>query len=183
LTLPSSVSTNISSIQGASGQVITLPASSVYQFEFSTWNNGSTIAIQDVLRNYDITANGASATFTTLNVTGTTTLAGSIITSGLQHFYPTANIALTANVGVSRILITPTPSGGITSLFVDVTLPNVTTDGTVLSISSNVAVNQLRTLSPWVSTTISPTANITLTAGTQAQYLYRSTESRWYKIA
>lgn len=66
LTLPSAVSTNISSIQGASGQVITLPAGSVYQFEFSTWDNGSTIAIQDVLRNYDITANGESTTFTTV---------------------------------------------------------------------------------------------------------------------
>lgn len=66
LTLPSAVSTNISSIQGASGQVVTLPAGSVYQFEFSTWDNGATIAIQDVLRNYDITANGESTIFTTV---------------------------------------------------------------------------------------------------------------------
>ena len=66
LTLPSAVSTNISSIQGSSGQVITLPAGSVYQFEFSTWDNGATIAIQDVLRNYDITANGESTIFTTV---------------------------------------------------------------------------------------------------------------------
>lgn len=182
LTLPSAVSTNISSIQGASGQVVTLPAGSVYQFEFSTWNNGSTIAIQDVLRNYDITSNGASATFTTLNVTGNTTLAGGIVTSGLQQYSPTANIALTANVGVSRVLITPTPSGGITSFFVDVTLPNVTTDGTLLSISSNVAVNVLRTLSPWVGTTVSPNANVSLTAGSKAEYLYRSAESKWYKV-
>jgi len=66
LTLPGAVSTNLSSIQGASGQVVTLPAGSVYQFEFSTWDSGATIAIQDVLRNYDITANGQSTTFTTV---------------------------------------------------------------------------------------------------------------------
>jgi hypothetical protein len=66
LALPAAVSTNISSIQGASGQTINLPAGGVYVFEFSTWNNGATIAIQDVLRNYDIVANGESTIFTTV---------------------------------------------------------------------------------------------------------------------
>lgn len=125
----------------------------------------------------------AGAVLNALTVNGTTTLAGSIATTGLQHFYPTANVAITGNIGVSRILVTPTSSPSPVSFFVDVTLPNVTTDGTVLSISSNVAVNELRTLSPWVGTTVSPSANVSLTAGSQAQYLYRSAESKWYKIA
>ncbi len=239
LTISGTYIENISSIQGNyAGNVIQL-GTGVYIFELSTYDAGAHVWIQDVLRNYDIVANGASSTFTTVNagsvnavtignagatVTGTTgafsgnvigglgqfaalnatpignasastgafttlsasgtaTLAGSIVTTGLQHYYPTANVAITGNVGVSRILVTPTTDPAPVSFFVDVTLPNVTTDGTVLSISSNVAVNELRTLSPWVGTTVSPSANVSLTAGSQAQYLYRSAESKWYKIA
>ena len=80
LTLPAEVSTNISSIQGASGQVITLPAGSTYQFEFSTWNNGTTIAIQDVLRNYD-----APIDFNILNAT-TVNATGNVLATGLSVF-------------------------------------------------------------------------------------------------
>jgi hypothetical protein len=101
LALPAAVSTNISSIQGASGQTINLPAGGVYVFEFSTWDNGATIAIQDVLRNYDIIANGASTTFTTVNagtvnavtigntgatVTGTTGAFSGNVIGGLTRF-------------------------------------------------------------------------------------------------
>lgn len=156
LTFPSGVNLNLSTIQGyTSGQVVSLNTG-LYVFEFSTVNAGANVIIEDVLRN----VNSVS----------------------IQQYYPTANVAITGNVGVNRILVTPTPSGGITSFFVDVTLPNIIIDGTVLSISSNVAVNQLRTLSPWVGTTVSPDANVSLTAGSRAEYLYRSAESKWYKV-
>ena len=156
LTFPSGVNLNLSTIQGyTSGQVVSLNTG-LYVFEFSTVNAGANVIIEDVLRN----VNSVS----------------------IQQYYPTANVAITGNVGVNRILVTPTPSGGITSFFVDVTLPNIIIDGTVLSISSNVAVNELRTLSPWVGTTVSPSANVSLTAGSKAEYLYRSAESKWYKV-
>jgi hypothetical protein len=167
LTISGTYIENLQNIQGASGNVLTLNTG-VYQFDFSSLDAGAHAWIEDVTRNY--TVNGATA------------LAGSIVTTGLQQFYPTANVAITGNIGISRILVTPTTSPAIVSLFVDVTLPNVTTDGTVLSISSNVAVNQLRTLSPWVGTTVSPSANVSLTAGSNAEYLYRSAESKWYKV-
>jgi len=177
LTFPSGVNLNLSTIQGyTSGQVVSLNTG-LYVFEFSTVNAGANVIIEDVLRNVN------SGSLTNVTISGTATLAGSIVETGIQQFYPTANVAITGNIGISRILVTPTTSPAIVSLFVDVTLPNVTTDGTVLSISSNVAVNQLRTLSPWVGTTVSPSANVSLTAGSQAQYLYRSAESRWYKVA
>jgi hypothetical protein len=205
LTLPAAVNVNNTVIKGISANVITFDRTGKHLFEFSTYENGSNITIRDLTRNYD-----AIIDFTTLNVTGnltaglsqfasindtpignaapaagtftTLTTTGSIVATGLQQFYPTANVAITGNVGISRILITPTPNGGITSFFADVTLPNVTTDGTILSISSNVAVNVLRTLSPWVGTSISPSANVSLTAGSSAEYLYRSAESTWYKV-
>lgn len=121
---------------------------------------------------------------TSLVVSGNTYLGGAQIETGYRQFYPTGNIAFTANATVSRILITPTPSGGITSFFVDMTLPNVLVDGTTLTLSSNVAINQLRVLSPWVSTTISPaSSNSSVTAGTAVTYFYRSADSKWYKVA
>jgi hypothetical protein len=161
LTFPSGVNLNLSTIQGyTSGQVVSLNTG-LYVFEFSTVNAGANVIIEDVLRNVN---------------------SGSIVETSIQQYYPTANVAIAGNVGISRILVTPTPNGGITSFFVDVTLPNIIIDGTVLSISSNVAVNQLRTLSPWVGTTVSPSANVSLTAGSKAEYLYRSAESKWYKV-
>jgi hypothetical protein len=166
VTFPAAVSVGLNNIQGANGQTVTLPTAGVYLFELTTLNNGSTITIQDLLRNYH----------------GNLVISGSVVETSLQHYYPTANVAITGNINVSRILVTPTTSPAPVSFFVDVTLPNVTTDGTVLSISSNVAVNELRTLSPWVGTTVSPSANVTLTAGSKAEYLYRSSESKWYKV-
>jgi hypothetical protein len=119
LTLPAEVSTNISSIQGASGQVITLPADSTYQFEFSTWNNGTTIAIQDVLRNYDITANGASTTFTTVTAgrvnSGFVGNVGTVIT-GAGISANTLNISGNIIGGLTQLAaINNTPIGNATA--------------------------------------------------------------------
>jgi len=70
VTFPSAVSVGISDIQGASGQAVTLPANGVYLFELTSYDNGTTITIQDLLRNYDIVTTGESGNFTSLNVSG-----------------------------------------------------------------------------------------------------------------
>lgn len=262
LALPAAVSTNISSIQGASGQTINLPAGGVYVFEFSTWDNGATIAIQDVLRNYDIVANGESTIFTTvtagrvnsgfvgnvgtvitgaaisanslnvtgnvsanninaysltgiistasqtnitavgtlgsLNVTGNVlaanivgsslTVNGNISTNGTQvelgyqQYKPTANVAVTANVNVNRVLLHPT--GTIISFGANVTLPNTQVDGTIISISSNVTIAQLAVVTPWVGTTVSPYGNTASVApGTVSRFMFINADKIWYKIA
>ena len=215
LTLPAAVSTNISSIQGASGQVITLPAGEVFVFEFTTWNNGATVAIQDVLRNYDITANGASTTFTTvtagrvnsgfvgnvgtvitgagisgntLTISGTSTLSGNLLTgaahveTGYQQVKPTANVAVTVNHNVNRVLLHPT--GTIVSFGANVTLPNVQVDGTIVNISSNVTIAGLDVRSGWDGVVaVSPFGNATVTAGSNTRYMYIAADSTWYKIA
>lgn len=177
LTLPSAVSTNISSIQGVSGQVVTLPAGSVYQFEFSTWNNGSTIAIQDVLRNYN------SGTLSALTVSGNLTTGAAHVETGYQQYKPTANIAVTANVNVNRVLLHPT--GTIVSFGANVTLPNVQVDGTIINISSNVTIASLDVRSGWNGVVaVSPFGNTTsVTAGTNTRYMYIAADYRWYKIA
>lgn len=98
LTLPAQVSIGLSDIQGASGQVITFPATGVYYYEFDTYDAGGTIVIKDLLRNHRSTAN--------LNATGRITLSSS------EDVANTANISLstvasyftTGNVEVSQLL-------------------------------------------------------------------------------
>jgi hypothetical protein len=189
LTLPSAVSVNASNIQGFSGNAITLPQGNVsYRFEFSTYNGGTTIAIRDLYRNYDASSGfesinvagnvlASGAVLSTLTVNGNVTLTGGRRDTGYQFSAPTANVAVTALPGKSRLILTPT---GTISFGANVTLPGGNVDGTTFSISSNVAT----TLSVQASngTSVDPYANVQLTAGTSATYLYYATATKWYKI-
>lgn len=80
VTFPAAVSVGLSDIQGAAGQVVTLPTAGVYLFELTTLDNGATITIQDLLRNYDIVTTGSSGAFTSLNVSG------NVLATGLRVF-------------------------------------------------------------------------------------------------
>lgn len=267
VTFPAAVSVGLSDIQGAAGQVVTLPTAGVYLFELTTLDNGATITIQDLLRNYDIVTTGSSGAFTSLNVSGnvlatglrvfgntsvgltgavsgqfhsvignitqtssggdvyfnttgnvlaaavvagavtstgtintsgnvlaaaavvnaltvngTTTRAGAIVDSGYQIYKPTANVDIQANVDVSRVIVAATPSGGISDFYVAVTLPNVATDGKLISITSNTAVASFRVLSPWVGYAVDSGANTALTAGSTVNYLFHSADNKWFKV-
>lgn len=154
LTLPATVTVNISNIQGyTSGTNLSL-AAGTYVFEFSTLDNGSTVTIEDVTRNYKQT------------------------TEAIQQYKPTANIAVTANVGVNTVLLTPT--GTLVSFGANVTLPNTQSDGTTIKISSNIAVAQLSVEAPWLSS-VSPYGNVSLTAGNSVEFVYISADNKWYK--
>jgi hypothetical protein len=168
---------------------ITLAASSTFLFELSSSDSGGTIVIQDLLRNYEIVTTGTTGTFTTVNATtlntsGTSTLSGNLVTvgakaeQGVQIYRPTANVAVTANVNVSRVLLAPT--GTIISFGANVTLPNTTVNGTTVDISSNVATT-LAVQAPWLSS-ISPFGNVQLTAGSSARYFYNSSDNKWFKV-
>ena len=188
VTFPSAVSVGLADIQGAAGQVITLPTAGVYLFELTTVDNGTTITIQDLLRNYDIVTTGSSGAFTSLNVSGNVlasglSVFGNLVTGGakaeqgLQVYKPTANVAITANVNVSRVLIAPIATISFGTI---VTLPNTTVNGTTIDISSNVATT-LQPVAPWL-TSINPAANVQLTAGSSARYFYYSTDNTWFKV-
>lgn len=333
VTFPAAVSVGLSDIQGAAGQVVTLPTAGVYLFELTTLDNGTTITIQDLLRNYDIVTTGSSGTFTSLNVSGnvlassavlsglgvngntsigkagavsgqfhsvignitqtssggavyinttgnvlaagvvagavtstgfintsgnvsgavvnagsvnasgnvlaagavfnTATINGNVAISGnlniagniniltvdqasflygtlvaygssylygdvntegnlviaggrndtgYQIYKPTANVDIQANVDVSRVIVAATPSGGISDFYVAVTLPNVATDGKLISITSNTAVASFRVLSPWVGYAVDSGANTALTAGSTVNYLFHSADNKWFKV-
>jgi hypothetical protein len=153
LTISGTYIENLQNIQGASGNVLTLNTG-VYQFDFSSLDAGTHAWIEDVTRNY--------------------------ITTEIEQVKPTANVAVTTKIGTNRLLLTPT--GTIVSFGANVTLPNTVTDGTLVSISSNVAISQLAVYGQWLSS-VSPGANVSLAAGSQAQYLYRSADTKWYKVA
>ncbi len=106
------------------------------------------------------------------------TVGGATVYQGVQVLRPTANIAVTANVNVSRVLLAP--RGTIVSFGANVTLPNTIVNGTTVNISSNVATT-LATQAPWLSS-ISPFGNVQLTAGSSTSYYYDSTDNRWFKV-
>ena len=115
---------------------------------------------------------------TGLSVFGNVTLAGGTRDTGYQFSAPTANVAVSALPGKSRLLLTPT--GTIISFGANVTLPGGNVDGTTYSISSNVAT----TLSVQASngTSVDPYGNVQLVAGASATYLYYATATKWFKI-
>ena len=120
-----------------------------------------------------------------INVTGSIEIAGNILTSGAQintgyqKYSPTANIAITANAAVSRIILTPT--GTVVSFGANITLPNITIDGTTITISSNIALEHLAVYGQWLSS-VSPGANTAISAGSSATYFYSGADVKWYKI-
>lgn len=156
ITWPSGVkeSLGLRTIQGYQGsQVVKLARNSTYLFELSTTDNGGNISIEDVLR------------------------APRAITEILN---PTGNVDVTANIGTNRIHFAPT--GTVISFGASVTLPNANVNATTVSISSNVTISQLA-VSGAVGTSVDPSANITLAAGTTASYYFDSTSGKWFKIA
>ena len=157
LTLPSAVSVNIQDIQGVviTGGVptITFPATGVYRYVFTTYDGGTTIAIEDVFNTYQ--------------------------SIPYQYYAPSGNVFLTANVGVSRFILDPvTPT---VSLYANITLPAANLDAKTITISSTQTV-QFLSVMPNTGTTISNPGNITLSAGTAATYFYHASDTKWYKI-
>lgn len=80
ITFPAAVSVGLSDIQGATGQNLLLAANSTYLFELSTYNNGTTITIQDLLRNYDNLS--ANTSFSSITIGGDATISGDTLIEG-----------------------------------------------------------------------------------------------------
>ena len=124
-----------------------------------------------------------------INVSGSVEIAGNISTggaqieTGYQQSKPTANVAVTINSNVNRLLLHPT--GTIISFGANITLPNTQVDGTIVSISSNVTISQLSVQPNWNGVvTVSPFGNTaSVTAGTNTRYIYIAADYKWYKIA
>ena len=124
----------------------------------------------------------AGAVVNALTVNGTTTRAGGTVDSSYEIYKPTANVSIQANVNVSRVIVAPTPAGSISSFWTDVILPNISTDGHTITISSNVKIETFRVLSPWVGYTVDTGANVTLANNTPATFMFHSADNKWFRV-
>ena len=173
VTFPSAVSVNLSTIQGVSGQVVTLPTADVYVFELTTYDAGATIVIQDLLRNYN------TATFATATVSGNLTVGGAVRTTGYQLANVVTNFSETIQANVSRYIVRPYVGTVIANG--TITLPNANVNATTVTISAVYGITACN-VKPNTGALLNPTGNITLANGSSATYFYNSADTAWYKI-
>ena len=110
--------------------------------------------------------------------TGNLITAGGRIDSGYQYYSPSGNLSFTANTNVSRVILDPSSA---ISLYANITLPGGNVDAKIISISSTANV-QFLSVMPSLGCTLAPFGNITLSAGTKAEYFFHAVESKWYKV-
>jgi hypothetical protein len=170
VTLPSAVSVGLINIQGAVGQTITFPAAGSYVFEFTTYNAGTTITIDDLTRNKD----NITGDFT---ITGNVTRGGATIDTGYQYSAATTNFNDTVGASVSRVIYNPAGTLANGTL----TLPAGNVEAKVVTVSSTQTITAFK-VNPSFGTTLVPSANVTLTAGTSVTYFYHASGTKWYKI-
>jgi fructose-1,6-bisphosphatase len=119
-----------------------------------------------------------SGNIANVKVTNTLTTYGARVEAGYQYYAPTTNFTYTMWSNVSRFIMDPT--GTITNG--NVLLPSGNVDASIVTISSTQTVTNFK-VTPNNGTTLVPSANITLSAGTGASYFFHANESKWYKIA
>jgi hypothetical protein len=170
ITLPAAVSVGLTNIQGWNGSYIKFPAAGSYVFEFTTYNAGTTITIEDLTRNCD----NITGDFT---ITGNLTLGGATIATGYQYSAATSDFDQTVGASVSRVIYNPASTLAKGTL----TLPAGNVEAKVVTVSSTQTITAFK-VNPSVGTTLVPSANVTLSAGTSVSYFYHASETKWYKI-
>lgn len=142
----------IADIVGASGDTITLTADQVYLFEFSTYNAGADIIIQDLLRNYTSEVTGFDAlqanTATIISTTASTsTTTGALIVGGgvgvagnvyANVFYGNVTGDITGNVtGTVTGDVAGNLTGNVTGTVLTGSQPSITSLGTLTGLAVN----------------------------------------------
>ena len=173
VTLPAAVSVGLTNVLGASGQTITFPTAGSYVFEFTTYNAGTAITIEDLSRNN----NNIAGSFI---ITGDLTHSGATINTGYQYGNVVTGFTSTIASNVTRLILDPYLANIIANG--TITLPAGNVEAKVVTVSSTYGITALQVL-PNAGTVLKPSANITLANGASATYFYHSSEDAWYKIA
>jgi hypothetical protein len=124
-----------------------------------------------------IDANGDSTITGDFTVTGNLTVGGAKIDTGYQYSAATTGFNQTVGASVSRVIYNPAGTLANGTL----TLPAGNVEAKVVTVSSTANITAFQVL-PSVGTTLVPSANVTLTAGTSVSYFYHASETKWYKI-
>jgi hypothetical protein len=117
----------------------------------------------------------------TSNVTidGNVTYTAGVVDKGYQYLgVPSSGFVQQITPGKSRLIINP----GVTLATGNVILPNVATDGTIVSVSTTANITAFGATSLQSGTVVKPSNAVTLLAGTKAEYFYHASANSWYKI-
>jgi len=120
----------------------------------------------------------AGATHNLLTVNGPLITAGARIVAGYQYSNVLANVGITIGNSVERLVLDPTQ---VISDYVTVILPSANVDATLVTVSTTQTIQFLNVVAN-PGTTLLNSGNITLAAGTKAEYFYHAVESKWYKV-
>lgn len=176
LTFPSAVS--MGSAAGVSSKTITFTATGTYFFELVSIDGGTSYYLIDKTRAYNAVQGSFSVTGDT-TLTGNLTTGGARIVNGFQYnSSATSGFTLTVNNNVERLIFDT--ASALTSG--TITLPSANVANSVVTISSTADIANLKVQGSG-GTTVSPNANITLSAGTGVSYFYHATETKWYKVS
>jgi hypothetical protein len=153
LTLPAAVPlANANNIQGCAARVITFLKTGTYLFEFSTYDNGATVYVQELTRNH--------------------------VTHVVEYQYLTPANASLSNVSPTVSTVIVEPAGTIA--VANISLPGNTTisDGHTISFAFGATITAL-TLFGNGATVLGgiTTAGVTV----DAKYIYKTSTNKWYR--
>jgi len=163
---------NVNGLINASGNVL----AGFGVFNGLTTNNGLTVNGGWINNAGNVVA--AGGVFNALNVNGPLITAGARIVAGYQYSNVLANVGITIGNSVERLVLDPTQ---VISDYVTVILPSANVDATLVTVSTTQTIQFLNVVAN-PGTTLLNSGNITLAAGTKAEYFYHAVESKWYKV-
>jgi hypothetical protein len=154
LTLPTSVAlANANRIQGCTSRAITFATTGIYVFEFSSYDNGVTVTVEELLRNY--------------------------VTHVVDYQYLTPANASLSNVSaiVSTVIVDPLGTIPVANI----ALPGNTTvrDGHTISFAFGATITDL-TLFGNGATVSGGLTSASVT--TPAKYIYKTSTNEWYRL-
>jgi hypothetical protein len=180
LQLPASVgaansSTSTVGIAGLSGSTITFPAAGTYVYRFWTEDGGSSVYISDLTQSR--TNFSQTATFT--NVVASGNITGNIVSSSRAvQSVNYANITATGTYSLSSTKSINVLIANNTGYTATLNMPSTPIDGQIC----NFAIHG-NTVTLAVGTgNVLPTFAGSTTVGTGFRYVYRTSNSSWYKI-
>ena len=159
LTLPTEVSVGVANIRGASldsvtgKYTITFTQIGTYQFEFSTYDNGTTVTLRDLSRNY------------------------SPALTDYQYLTPTAGSYANISQYSSTVIINP--SGTIASANINFPANTSILDGQTISFAFGATITTATMFGNGATINGAlTTAGVT----TPAKYIYKQSVNKWFRV-
>jgi hypothetical protein len=163
VTLPAEVSSGLSTTLGSNGQVLNYPATGSYVYEFTTYDNGATITIQELTRNRK----------------------NSTEVAGYQYIMPANTNVAVISAGVSTVILDPTSNL--------ISLVSATIASANIAMPGNTRVSDGQTISLAFGNTITSVTHFgngatikgsltTATTSTAAKYIFKTSTNTWYRL-